>query len=107
MFSSPVPVKTVSLRSISTMFNKSQYPEQIRGKKLVPYYLRHRHLEHPEERGEPWCTHAQMIRYCDRKGRWKVELFQYLRPDGSIGASGKPDPKRIFLDGTIYKIAKR
>ena len=26
----------------------------------------------------------------------------YFRPDGSIGGSGKPDPKWLFEDGVIY-----
>jgi hypothetical protein len=25
----------------------------------------------------------------------------YLRPDGSIGASGKPNPKWLFEDGVV------
>jgi len=107
MSSSPVPVKSVSLSSIRKIYNESQYPRQILDGRLVPYYLRHHHLDDPAARGEPWCTHAQMIRYCDGKGRWKVEVFRYLRPDGTIGASGKPDPKRIFMKGIIYKCRKK
>lgn len=26
----------------------------------------------------------------------------YLRVDGSIGGSGKPDPKWLFEDGVVY-----
>ncbi len=26
----------------------------------------------------------------------------YLRPDGTIGGSGRPDPKWLFEDGIIY-----
>jgi len=26
---------------------------------------------------------------------------QFLRPDGTIGASGLPDPKRIFIEGRV------
>ena len=29
-----------------------------------------------------------------------------LRPDGTIGASGKPDPKWLFEDGVVYVAEK-
>ena len=71
---------------------------------LIPQqpYLRDAHLKEPERKGEPWCTRGQMIRYLDPDGQWVVEVFQYLRPDGSLGASGKPDPKRIRIGSTIF-----
>ena len=30
---------------------------------------------------------------------------RYLRPDGSLGASGLPDPKQVFHDGILYRPA--
>jgi len=32
-------------------------------------------------------------------------VFQYLRPDGSIGGSGRPDPKFLLRDGVQYVVA--
>jgi hypothetical protein len=29
-------------------------------------------------------------------------VHQYLRPDGTVGASGRPDPKAILDRGTLY-----
>ena len=29
-------------------------------------------------------------------------VHQYLRRDGTIGASGRPDPKELFVNGTLY-----
>jgi hypothetical protein len=29
-------------------------------------------------------------------------VHQYVRPDGSIGGSGLPDPKRVVIGGTVY-----
>lgn len=69
---------------------------------LKKEYLRNSHLKHPEKVGEPQCTRAQMIRYTDSQGRWVVEVFQYLRPDKTIGGSGKPDPKRLRHDQKIF-----
>ena len=29
-------------------------------------------------------------------------VHQYLRPDGTVGASGRPDPKAVLERGTLY-----
>jgi len=47
-----------------------------------------------------------MIRYLDTLGDPVVEVFQYLRSDGTLGASGRPDPKRLWLQAEIL-IAER
>jgi len=88
--------------SIRKLFNESQLPDMIDKGQLSVIYLRNKHLTDPSAVGEPWCTHAQMIRYLDQNGSWLVEVFQYLRADGSIGASGKADPKRIRLHNKVY-----
>jgi hypothetical protein len=31
-----------------------------------------------------------------------VVVHQYLRKDGSLGGSGKPDPKKLFHKGKLY-----
>jgi hypothetical protein len=31
-----------------------------------------------------------------------ARAHRYLRPDGSIGGSGKPDPKLLIADGKRY-----
>jgi hypothetical protein len=84
------------------MFNQSQYPSLIEQGLLPAQYLRNNHLSAPETQGEPRCTHAQMIRYFNEQGQWVVEVFQYLRPDAQLGASGRPDPKRLRLGQVIY-----
>ena len=35
-----------------------------------------------------------------------VRVHQYLTEDGQIGASGKPDPKRILLNNTMYRLTR-
>ena len=88
--------------SIRRLFNESQYPDTIARGLLTPKLLRDDVLKEPGERGEPPGTRGQLVRYSDHNGRWVVEVFQYLRPDGTIGASGRPDPKRLRLGGKIY-----
>lgn len=92
----------VSPDNIRKMFNESQYPMLIVNGRLKPELKRNSHLIEPQKRGEPHCTHAQLIRYLDNNGQWVVEVFQYLRPDKTIGASGKPDPKRMRIGNKIF-----
>jgi hypothetical protein len=33
-------------------------------------------------------------------------VHQYLRPDGTLGASGLPDPKLVVHEGVVYKLAR-
>lgn len=100
------PIEFVNPTRIREAFNTSQYPEFIRDGTLKPEYLRNAHLSRSvaEEKKEPWCTQAQMIRYLDQQGLWCVEVFQYLHPEGTIGASGKPDPKRMRLEGRVLML---
>ena len=84
------------------MFNESDLPARIAEGSLVAQTLRDSHLQEPEKRGEPWCTHGQMLRYLDPAGRWVVEVFQYMRPDKTLGASGQPDPKRLRIGNTVF-----
>ena len=96
-------IERVSVNSIRSIFNKSQYPRQIENGTLTPEYVRNVHMAHPEKVGEPWCTHSQFIRYCDGKGKWLVELHQYFRSkDNTLGGSGQPDPKRLRVATKIY-----
>ncbi len=101
-------VKRVPAREIRRLFNEGVYPGMIARGELKPKApFRNAHLQDPQGRGEPPCTHSQMIRYLDRSGQWVVEIHQYRRPDGSIGASGKLDPKRLRIGNTILVAEKQ
>lgn len=95
-------VKRVPPETIRTIFNNSQYPTLIANGHLAPHMLKDSVLQNPHLRREPPGTRSQVIRYFDLAGQWVVEIHQYLRPDGSLGASGKPDPKRLRIAGTIF-----
>ena len=53
---------------------------------------------------EPFCTRSQFVRYITRERAEIAGCHQYLRPDGQVGASGKPDPKIVVHEGVAYKI---
>lgn len=51
-------------------------------------------------RREPRCTRSQMVEYFEPSGIKVAIVHQYRRRDGSIGGSGRPDPKwlRVGLE---------
>lgn len=50
---------------------------------------------------EPFCTRSQAVGYFDAEGRQIAVVHQYLRQDGSLGASGRPDPKWLLHNGEV------
>jgi len=92
----------ITEQNIRQKFNRSQYPIMISQGLLKVLFLRNTHLKEPWRKNEPYCTHSQMIRYSDDTGKWFVEVHQYLRPDNTLGGSGKADPKRLREGNIIY-----
>jgi hypothetical protein len=83
------------------MFNEQDlYGCTKRG--LLRHILTKERHPSPQPASEPFCTRSQMVSYVDSQGTEVARVHQYLRPDGTIGGSGKPDPKRLFYQGTIY-----
>jgi hypothetical protein len=59
------------------------------------------------EVGLPVGSKSELISYRDLNNLELSRAHQYVLPDGRLGASGKPDPKRIFKDGKLYRIEKK
>lgn len=54
---------------------------------------------------EPFCTRSQMIALrVPTSRRIVARLHRYLRPDGTIGLSGVPDPKGVLDRETWYEL---
>jgi predicted SAM-dependent methyltransferase len=52
-----------------------------------------------------FCTHSQELTYFDsERVRVIARVHQYLRPDGTLAASGMPDPKMVCLGGVEYHL---
>jgi hypothetical protein len=47
-------------------------------------------------------TLSQFIKFFGENGSPVLMVHQFLRPDGTIGASGLPDPKMMLKDGIEY-----
>jgi len=93
-------VVIISPQEIRAKFNASEYAA-LKG--LTSQVFRDKELKNPEPWQGPPGTRTQYIRY-SKGGQWVVEVHQYLRPDGTLGGSGMPDPKRLRMGGFIYTV---
>jgi hypothetical protein len=102
------PVERLSPRELQDLFNDHVLPRFLAGELLAV----------EESRGtpspgahQPSGTASLTFTYWEatkEEGLRKVALVhQYQLPDGSIGASGKPDPKIVWHDGRMFALAKR
>jgi hypothetical protein len=96
-------VHWVTKEEIRKVFNDNLFYQKTLTGEIKTVLKRNSHLKKPPE-GEPYCTHSQIVLYYDQSGLWVALVHQFLRPDGKIGASGKPDPKRLILLDKILAI---
>jgi hypothetical protein len=99
-------MKRITPSEMQTMFNEGTYWERAQRGEFSVVALEDRHPTLTAA-NEPHCTHSQMLSYRDSSGNEVARVHQYLRPDGQIGASGKPDPKRLYKDGELYRLQKK
>ena len=85
-------------------FNRARYWERLRAGEFSAVIKRSAHPAPPSS-GQPHCTHSQSVYYIDlASGAEVARVHQYLRPDNTIGGSGKPDPKRLVQNGIMYRL---
>jgi hypothetical protein len=86
------------------MFNEGRYYERVQAGEIIERVA----VDfHPSQTlaNEPWCTRSQLVEYIDlAEGRKVARVHQYLRTDGTLGASGLPDPKAICQGRIIYEL---
>ena len=97
------PVKRVSASTLRKLFNDSGFWEQYKNGQLLSILRKSKHPSSPLA-NEPICTQSQYITYINKLGEKIAGVHQYLRPDGTIGLSGRPDPKEVYIDGVLYII---
>ena len=97
----------VSQDRIQDIFNECQYFERmVRGdlKHRILGYNNHLTRRQRQKLGEPKCTRSQMVLYSTLEGQPIALVHQYRRKEGSLGVSGRPDPKRLFTSGKIIAL---
>ena len=87
------------------MFNQEGFVERTETGELEAV-ITHRGKPSPEI-GLPVKTQSQTVSYRTTNGEELARAHRFVLPDGTIGASGKNDPKRIFKDGILYRLEKK
>jgi hypothetical protein len=95
------PVHRVSQAELRQRFNHLGCDARIASGDLVPMLISESVATHD---WLPAGTKSQMVAYYERDATKVAEVHQYLCPDGTLGASGMPDPKYVYADGVIYKM---
>jgi hypothetical protein len=93
------PVRRVTPQELRNLFNSRGYYERVIRNELTAALESERPAR--TEANQPPGTLSQMVWYYDKSLRRVALVHQYLRPDGSLGGSGRPDPKRLLLDDEI------
>jgi len=89
------------------LFNSGEHRERAVRCELQVVVLEEHHPS-PPLANEPLCTRSRSLSYRDKLTDEEVaRVHQYNRPDGSIGLSGRPDPKRLLKDGVLYRLHRK
>jgi hypothetical protein len=95
------PRREVSPRELRRIFNEADFEGRARSADLQIRVLREHHPSAPKA-SVPFCTRSQSIAYLDANGDEVAMAHRYVQPDGTLGASGFPDPKRVLHRGMLY-----
>ena len=96
----------MSAGHLRRLFNHGGFLQRVQAGSLQERIVQDRHPSAPAA-PVPFCTRSQLVEYTDAVGFPVALVHQYLQPDGTLGASGLPDPKWVFRDGIIYRLRKR
>jgi len=103
----PPPIERILEPELRQRFNDGRYWERAQAGELHAVVTDTRHPSLPVA-NEPICTESQMVSYRDQDGQEIARVHQYLRPDKeTLGASGRPDPKRLYEGGILYRLVKQ
>jgi hypothetical protein len=90
----PMPlVKRIPVSELRQLFDYANYWERAQKGEFHKMVIS-RHI--PDAPNEPIGTESQLISIRQQNGFEVARIHAYMRPDGEIGASGKPDPKIVY-----------
>src|ERR1700681_3113529 len=105
MAASPIsPTRPVSKETLRQLFNQHGYWDKLLSGQLKLHILRS--VLAPALVQQPPGTLSQIVSYLDSQGNEVARVHQYLRADGTIGASGRPDPKKLLHNFVLYPLQK-
>lgn len=99
----PLVKVSVSQTELQELFNRHYLPAFERGdltKVLVRSGTPDRTANQPiGTKSEMWSLHTN-------DGRYIGKVHAYVKPDGTLSASGKPDPKELVIGRNRYVLSK-
>jgi hypothetical protein len=95
------PTCVVSAAELRQKFNDHDFAGRVQRGELTAHVLSERIPQPMPPHLQPG-TRSQIIAYRDANGVQVAVVHQYLQPDNTLGASGRPDPKRIILNNLLY-----
>jgi len=87
------------------MFNEERFVERAERGEIKAVVV-HSGTPSPDV-GLPDGSKSELVSYRDLNNLELSRAHQYVLPDGRIGASGMPDPKRVLKGGKLYRIEKK
>lgn len=82
------------------MFNAAEFDKRVAAGELTIHITKSH--DAPPRANQPSGTLSQMIAYRDKDGTELASAHRYLKRDGTLGGSGRADPKSMMKDGTLY-----
>jgi hypothetical protein len=96
------PIVEADASELRQMFNDLRFAERAALGELAVRVKRGSEHPAPPASAEPPGAVSHSLEYFDGAAL-VAKAHEYLRADGAIGGSGKPDPKWLLVEGVIYK----
>ncbi len=88
------------------MFDEGRFWERTQAGDLTAVLKSQRTPQEVDDATIPKGSVSQEVRYYDQDGNEVARVHQYVKPDGTLGGQGRPDPKRLSVNGVLYRITK-
>lgn len=94
--------KRVHEAEIRRLFNEGRYYERMKAGEFHAFIVRQKLVSGGDRRIRG--TTSETVEYVDSHGNFVARVHQFRWPDGSLGASGRPDPKALRHEGVMYRL---
>lgn len=97
-------VRQVSATKLRSLYKKEQLDKRLADGTLFEMMISENRPSRASN--QPQGTVSQLVGYYDANTK-VAEVHRFLMPDGTLGGSGKPDPKMVLSNGVRYVLEGR
>lgn len=96
----PKPTRILPAVDLQAYFNRNDLEQRAAsGEFIVEIHDEY----HPQTlKHEPFCTWTRVYRYLSHDREPIALVHQYERPDGTLGGSGRADPKSLVVGDEVW-----